>query len=172
MNAAIIKVAPDTGTNGVSVSLWLGAAGLSLCGVFMVQYFSIRAFPMANRQLRDLVFASPHRKRQYVSRKVLAIAISGPPLMTLWASTLFVVGIIIYIWETKFYRTRYRVFALVPVLGGALIAIISLILGEIIGTMMYFEVCLFLRVLPMTHDNYPAHTPISVALTRRHQAMV
>jgi FtsH-binding integral membrane protein len=138
MNAAIIKVTPDTG--GVSVSLWLGAAGLSLCGVFMVQYFSIRAFPMANKQLRDLVSNSAHRERKYVSRKVLAMAISGPPLMTLWASTLFVVGIMIYIWEAKFDRTRYRVFAILPILGGVLIALISLILGESIGSKMYSEV--------------------------------
>ena len=139
MNAAIIKVTPDAG--GVSVSFWLGAAGLSLCGVFMVQYFSIRAFPMANAQLRDLVSNPPPGGGQkYISRKVLALAISAPPLMTLWSSILFVAGILIYIWEAKFDRTRYRVFALIPVMCGVLIAFISLILGEYIGMMMHKEV--------------------------------
>lgn len=139
MNAAIIKVAPDAG--GLSVSLWLGAAGLSLCGVFTVQYFSIRAFPMANAQLRDLVSnPPPDGRRKYISRKVLALAISAPTLMALWSSILFVAGILKYIWEAKFDRTRYRVFALIPVMGGVLVAFISLVLGEYIGAMMHMEV--------------------------------
>jgi hypothetical protein len=138
MNAAIIKVSSRTG--GAAASLWLGAAGLSLCGVFMVQYYSIRAFPLANSQLRDLVSEKPRHKRRYISRKILAIAISGPPLMTFWATALFVAGIIVYIWETQWDRTRYQVFAFVPVAAGGAATLVALIFGEILGTVAYGEV--------------------------------
>lgn len=138
MNAAIIKVSSDVGS--ISASLWLGAAGLSLCGVFMVQYYSIRAFPMANSQLRALVSPSHKRGTTFLSRRLIAMAISGPPLMTFWATALFVAGIIVYIAETTFDRTRYKVFALVPVGAGVLATLISIIFGELLGTMMYVDV--------------------------------
>lgn len=138
MNAAIIKVAPETG--GAAVSLWLGAAGLSLCGVFMVQYYSIRAFPMANLQLRELVSETSRWHRAFISRKILAIAISGPPLMTLWATVLFVAGIIVFILETHWDRTRYKVFAFVPIAAGGAATLVAVVFGEILGTMMYREV--------------------------------
>jgi hypothetical protein len=138
MNAAIIKI--SSGSGGAAVSLWLGAAGLSLCGVFMVQYYSIRAFPMANSQLLELVSDQPPGKRRLISRKILAIAISGPPLMTLWATVLFVAGVVVYIWQTQWDRTRYKVFAFVPIAGGGSATLVALIFGEILGSMMYSEV--------------------------------
>lgn len=42
MNAGIIKIAPNV--KGVAPSLWLGAAGLSLCGVFLTTYYSVGVF--------------------------------------------------------------------------------------------------------------------------------
>jgi len=137
MNAAIIKISSSSG--GAAVSLWLGAAGLSLCGVFMVQYYSIRAFPMANSQLLKLVSDQPPGKRRLISRKILAIAISGPPLMTFWATVLFVAGVVVYIWQTQWDRTRYKVFAFVPIVGGGSATLVALIFGEILGSMMYSE---------------------------------
>lgn len=138
MNAAIIKISSDVGS--ISASLWLGAAGLSLCGVFMVQYYSIRAFPMANSQLRQLVSHREDEGPKFISRRLIAMAISGPPLMTFWATALFVAGIIVYIAETTFDRTRYKVFALVPVGAGVIATLISIVFGELLGTMMYVDV--------------------------------
>jgi len=135
MNAAVIKIAPHTG--GAAASLWLGAAGLSLCGVFIVLYFSVRAFPMTNLQLHDLV---SHGKPKYIiNRKLIAVSICGPPLIALWASALFVAGILVFIWETNFDRTRYRAFAFVPVAAGVAAVLVSLTLGEFIGSKMYYE---------------------------------
>jgi hypothetical protein len=140
MNAAIIKVSSHTG--GAAVSLWVGAAGLSLCGVFMIQYYSIRAFPLTNSQLRELVSLStrPRRKRTFIGRGILAMAIAGPPLITFWATVLFVAGIIVYIWDTQWDRTRYQVFAFVPVVAGGAATLVALIFGEILGAMKYSEV--------------------------------
>lgn len=144
MNAAIIKITPNIG--GVPASLWLGAAGLSLCGVFMVQYYSIRSFPMANSQLRNLLSESPSKKRKYFTPKLIAMAISGPPLMTFWATILFVAGIVVHISEATFDRTRFKVFAFIPVIAGVTATFISLVFGEILGTMMYGEVCSVLQL--------------------------
>lgn len=60
--------------------------------------------------------------------------------MTFWATLLFVAGIIVYIWETQWDRTRYQVFAFVPVAAGGAATLVALIFGEILGTMMYGEV--------------------------------
>src|ERR1700733_8650307 len=136
MNAAVIKIAP--GTDGAAPSLWLGAAGLSLCGVFMVLYFSARALTMTNLQLHDLV-SNPSAK-YVINKKLIALSICGPPLIALWASALFVAGILVFIWETKFDHTRYRAFAFVPVAAGVVAVFVSLCMGEFIGTRMYKEV--------------------------------
>jgi len=138
MNAAVIKVTPDTG--GTAASLWLGAAGLSLCGVFMVVYFSVRALPMTNLQLHDLVSNPRDRKPKYINGRLLAMSICGPPLIALWAAALFVAGILVFIWETKFDRTRDKMFAFVPVVVGVAAVLGSLAFGEFIGTKMYYEV--------------------------------
>jgi len=135
MNAAVIKIAPSTG--GAAASLWLGAAGLSLCGVFMVLYFSVRALPMTNLQLHDLV--SKGASSKYIPRKLIAVSVCGPPLIALWASALFVAGILVFIWETKFDRARYRAFAFVPVIVGVVAVVVSLSFGEYIGSKMYYE---------------------------------
>jgi len=134
MNAAVIKVTPDTG--GAAASLWLGAAGLSLCWVFMVLYFSLRALPLTNLQLHNLVSDS---KSKYLDRRLIALSICAPPLIALWASALFVSGILVFIWETKFDRTRYKAFAFVPVAAGVVGVLLSLGFGEYIGSRMYFE---------------------------------
>jgi len=135
MNAAVINIAHDKG--GAAASLWLGAAGLSLCGVFMVLYFSVRALPMTNLQLHDLVSG---RNSKYINRKLIAVSICGPPLIALWVTALFVAGILVFIWETKFDRARYRAFAFVPVAAGITAVLVSLAFGEFIGTKMTSEV--------------------------------
>src|SRR5580692_6458108 len=103
MNAAVITTASNTG--GAAASIWLGAAGLSLCGVFMVLYFSVSALPMTNLQLHNLV---SEEDSKYIDRRLIAVSICGPPLIALWAAALFVAGILVFIWETKFDRARYR----------------------------------------------------------------
>ena len=70
------------------------------------------------------------------------MSICGPPLIALWASALFVAGILVFIWETNFDRTRYRAFAFVPVAAGVAAVLVSLTLGEFIGSKMYYEVWL------------------------------
>ena len=135
MNAAVIKIAP--GTDGAAPSLWLGAAGLSLCGVFMVLYFSARALPMTNLQLHDLV---SNRNPKYIDRRLTALSICGPLITALWATVLFVAGIVVFIWETEFDRARYRAFAFVPVAAGVAAVLVSLTLTEYIGSKLYFEV--------------------------------
>ena len=134
MNAAVIKIAPSTG--GAAASLWLGAAGLSLCGVFMVVYFSLRALPMTNFQLHNLVSG----KSKYIDTRLISVSICGPPLIALWSAALFVAGILVFIWETNFERARYRAFAFVPVAAGVAAVLVSLVFGEYIGSKMYYEV--------------------------------
>jgi len=134
MNAAVIKIAPSTG--GAATSIWLGAAGLSLCGVFMVLYFSVRALPMTNLQLHYLV---SEEDSKYIDRRLIAVSICGPPLIALWSAALFVAGILVFIWETKFDRARYRAFAFVPVAAGVGAVLVSLAFGEFIGKKMYDE---------------------------------
>jgi hypothetical protein len=135
MNAAVITIASNTG--GAAASIWLGAAGLSLCGVFMVLYFSVSALPMTNLQLHNLV---SEEDSKYIDRRLIAVSICGPPLIALWAAALFVAGILVFIWETKFDRARYRAFAFVPVAAGVAGVLVALAFGEFIGSKMYYEV--------------------------------
>lgn len=134
MNAAIIKTTGST-VGGSETSLWLGAAGLSLCGVVLTQYISIRSYSISNHQLHNLVMMN-----SYVPQQIIAMGMSGPPLMAFWASVLFVAGIVVFIAQTDFKHTRYKAFALLPIVGGGFVILISLIVGEFLGTRLYKEV--------------------------------
>lgn len=105
---------------------------------------------MTNSQVRNLVTATTAGKGHayVISRTFVAMAISAPTLMALWSAVLFVTGIIIFVIDTTFDKTRYKTFALLPLGAGVCSIVISLLLGEIMGIVMYKEVS-FLRWFPM-----------------------
>lgn len=98
---------------------------------------------MTNSQIRNLVSTpKPGCPNLYfVPRSLIAVAISAPTLMALWSSVLFVAGVVIFVSETTFDRTRYKVFALLPLSAGVGSVVMSLLFGEIMGIVMYREVC-------------------------------
>lgn len=98
---------------------------------------------MTNSQIRKLL-ASPKpgdRHVYLVPRSLVAIVISAPTLMALWSSVLFVAGVVIFVSDTTFDKTRYKAFALLPLSAGVASIVMSLLLGEMMGIMMYQEVC-------------------------------
>jgi hypothetical protein len=109
---------------------------MSVCGVFIVQYFPIRAFSMADEEMGFLVDAG----NILVNVALLATAVASPVVICLWASVLFVVGMIDYILESDLGGLRYRIFAAVPVGFGVITVVMTLILGETIDRRMKAKV--------------------------------
>lgn len=109
---------------------------MSVCGVFIVQYFPIRAFSMADEEMGFLVDAG----NILVNVALLATAVASPVVICLWASVLFVAGMINYILESDLGGLRYRIFAAVPVGFGVITVMMTLILGETIDRRMRAKV--------------------------------
>jgi hypothetical protein len=133
MCAAILAIAPHPPEFATSV--WLGGAGLSVCGLFIVQYISIKAFPIADEGMADLV--KDHNG--YISTELLASAIASPVIIALWSSILFTIGIVDYVIEISLGGARYKAFALIPLGFGICITCVVLIIGELIG--LRLEAC-------------------------------
>ena len=110
-------------------SVWLGGAGLSVCGVFIVQYFPIKAFNITDEDMKTLV----QDGNPYIKTSLLAIAIASPVVIALWASLLFIAGVIDYIVQAEFSGNQYRVFTAIPVGFGVVTMVLTLIIGEIVG---------------------------------------
>ena len=109
---------------------------MSVCGVFIVQYFPIRAFSMADEDMGLLVEADS----EFVNVALLAAAVASPVVICLWASVLFVAGMIDYILESDLGGLRYRIFAAVPLGFGVITVMMTLILGETIDRRMRAKV--------------------------------
>jgi hypothetical protein len=76
MSAAVLAItprAPDFAT-----SAWLGGAGLSICGLFVVQYISIKAFAIADDVMGELV---NHENHYDINTMSLAWALASPVIM-------------------------------------------------------------------------------------------
>ena len=119
---------------------------MSVCGVFIVQYFPIRAFSITDEDMGFLVETG----NEFVNVPLLATAVASPVVICLWASILFVAGMIDYILESDLGGLRYRIFAAVPVGFGVITVVMTLTLGETIDRRMRAKVSLlflFFRAL-------------------------
>jgi len=121
MNAAILTVADPP---PLAFALWLGGAGLSISGLFIVQYFSIRAFPFTDEEIGDIV------NDRSIHTGVLGTAVASPVIITLWVAILFGVGVADYLIQKDL---KYRIIAGVPIALGFLFAIVTMIVGCLLG---------------------------------------
>jgi hypothetical protein len=141
MTAAIIAITPHA--PALATALWLGGAGLSVCGLFIVNYFPFKSFSIRNEEMVLLL----KEDNYYVSTALLAAAVASPVIMTLWASLLFTIGTVDYIIETPLGGTPYRVFALVPIGFGVVAVAATLTIGYIIGKRVEYRVSLCVTCL-------------------------
>ena len=87
---------------------------------------------MADEDMRFLVDSG----HEFVNVALLATAVASPVVICLWASVLFVVGMIDYILESELGGLRYRIFAALPLGLGVITVVMTLILGETIDRSM------------------------------------
>jgi len=127
MNAAIMAITPHA--PNFAYSAWLAAAGLSVCGVFIVQYFPIKAFSITDEDMGALV----QHGNPYINTTLLANSVASPVVIALWASILFVAGVIDYIIQADLNGARYKIFAAIPVGFGVASVVMTLVAGEILG---------------------------------------
>jgi len=137
MSAAILTITPNP--PHIASAVWLGAAGLSVCGLFIVEYFPIKAFPIADKDMLDLVAT----RKPYDVGGVLAIALASPVVIVLWSSVLFLIGVVDYVVEIPFGGSKYKVLALIPVGFGLCTTCAIVVIGEIIGQYLDAHVNLF-----------------------------
>jgi hypothetical protein len=128
MSAAILTISPPAPP--LAFSVWLGAAGFSVCGLFIVQCLLIQSFYISDKDMVILV-----RDSHYISSALLAIVVATPVVIALWSSTLFAIGITDYIIQnTRDKPLRlFRVFSLGLVIIGFIASAIVLIIGNMIG---------------------------------------
>ncbi|OBZ70322.1 hypothetical protein A0H81_09604 [Grifola frondosa] len=127
MSAAISAIAPHA--PDFAFAVWLGAAGLSVCGVFIVQYLPINAFSITDEDMGILVKDGNH----YIDTALLATSVASPVIMALWSSILFIVGVVDYIIEAPLGGLQYKIFALIPIGFGVITAAATLLIGAIVG---------------------------------------
>lgn len=125
MSAAILAISPPAPP--LAFSVWLGAAGLSVCGLFIVQYFPIQAFSISDEDMGKLV-----KDGNYINSALLAIAVASPVIIALWSSILFAIGIVDYIIENSRDK-QFMLLSLVPVAIGFVASAAVMIIGSIIG---------------------------------------
>ncbi|KAG2109045.1 uncharacterized protein F5147DRAFT_799114 [Suillus discolor] len=126
MSAAILAISPPAPP--LAFSVWLGAAGLSVCGLFIVQYFPIQAFSISDEDMAELV-----KGCNYINPTFLAIAVASPVIFALWSSILFAVGIVDYIFENTRGKPRFMLLSLVPVAIGFMASAAVMVIASIIG---------------------------------------
>ena len=134
MHAAILALSRQP--PNFAYSVWLGGGAMSVCGVFIVQYFPIRAFSMTDEDMGFLVETG----NEFVNVALLATAVASPVVICLWASVLFVAGMIDYLIETDLGGLKYQIFAAIPVGFGVIAVVMTLILGETIDRRMRAKV--------------------------------
>jgi hypothetical protein len=125
MSAAILAISPSAPP--LAFSVWLGAAGLSVCGLFIVQYFPIQAFSISDEDMGELVKDGP-----YINAALLATAIASPVIFALWSSILFVVGVVDYIIENPRGGPQFMILSLIPVFTGFMASAAVITIGSVI----------------------------------------
>lgn len=126
MNTTILAISPQA--PNLAFAAWLGGAGLSVCGVFVVQYFSIKAFSITDEDMGSILLEDD----DWVALALLASVIASPVVMKLWAAVLFILGTVDYIWETEAMSWGWKILAIVPVLSGTAVMVLAAVLGWII----------------------------------------
>jgi hypothetical protein len=126
MSAAILAISPPAPP--LASSVWLGAAGLSTCGLFIVQFISIQAFSISDEEMVKLV-----KNRNFLNSALLAIAVGSPIVISLWTSIFFAIGILDYIIENTHDKLPFMLVSLVPVTIAFMVGIVVMITGNIIG---------------------------------------
>lgn len=116
---------------------------------------------MANEDMGYLVDAG----NKFFNVALLATAVASPVVICLWASVLFVAGMIDYILESDLGGLMYRIFAAIPVGFGVITVVMTLILGETIDKRMRAKVRLLfitsrLDLSPMEFDEQVLSTRI------------
>jgi hypothetical protein len=126
MNAAILAISPLAPP--LASSVWLGAAGLSVCGLFIVQYLSMKAFSISDADMGELV-----KDGRHINTAMLATAVASPVIFALWSSILFAVGIVDYVIENYHGGPQYKLVSLVPIYIGFMASAAVMILGSVIA---------------------------------------
>ncbi|KAJ8596862.1 hypothetical protein M405DRAFT_804748 [Rhizopogon salebrosus TDB-379] len=126
MNAAILAISPLAPP--LASSVWLGAAGLSVCGLFIVQYLSMKAFSISDADMGELVKDGHH-----INTAMLATAVASPVIFALWSSILFAVGIVDYVIDNSRGGPQYKLVSLVPISIGFVASAAVMILGSVIA---------------------------------------
>jgi hypothetical protein len=119
----------NANTPDLARSVWLGGAGLSVCGIFIIQYFSIKAFSITDEDMKALV----QDGNQYINSALLANAVTSPVVIVLWASILFMIGVVDYVVKTTFHGPSYKIFAAIPIAFGLGSAVLTFVIGQILG---------------------------------------
>src|ERR1700730_5630826 len=132
MNAAILGVSEPP---PLAFALWLAGAGLSVCGLFIVQYFSIRSFPFTDEEIGLIV------NDKSIHTGVLGTAIASPVVITLWVAVLFGVGVADYLIEKDLHGHKYNILAGVPIALGFVFVVMTLIVGCVLGSNVAARVC-------------------------------
>ncbi|KAG1722682.1 uncharacterized protein EDB91DRAFT_201848 [Suillus paluster] len=126
MSAAILAISPSAPP--LAFSVWLGAAGLSVCGLFIAQYFPIQAFSISDEDMGNLV-----KDGHYINLAMLATAVASPVIFALWSSILFAVGIVDYIIENHRGGPQFMLLSLVPITIGFIASAATMMIGSVIG---------------------------------------
>lgn len=135
MHAAILAISPHAPP--LAFAVWLGGGALAVCGLFIVQYFSVKAFGITDEDIGALVDS----KQPYIDRPLLAVAMITPIVASCWAAILFAIGIFDYVVESDMGGWRYRVIAFIPVGAGLLAVLFTIILGERLVGKIESRVC-------------------------------
>ena len=154
MHAAILAIEPNPPP--FARGIWLGGAGISVCCLFIVFYFPIKAFPIRDEDISALVQEENH----FISVSLLSVAVASPVLMTLWASILFVTGIIDHLIQADLGGGIYRVIACIPLCFGFAAVVGTVVIGEILAWRIEVKVGFFLIISrQLTSESFPSPAP-------------
>ena len=151
MSAAILTIAHDP--PNFATAVWLGGSGLSVCGLYIIQYFPIKAFTISDQEMGELV----KEGNSYFDASLLAALVASPLIIALWAAILFLAGIIDYIIEMPLGGLRYKIFALIPIGLGVAVITMTMVTGGIIERRLAARVRYAL--LPTTYHSNSEYMP-------------
>jgi hypothetical protein len=134
MHAAILAISSPP---PLAFAVWLGGAALSVCGLFVVNYFSFKAFSITDEDMTELL--DPNK--QYIDIPLLAVALITPIVSACWAALLFAIGIFDYLVHNDGVGWRYRVIAFIPVGAGLIAVLMTVALGERLVQKVEAKVC-------------------------------
>jgi hypothetical protein len=135
MHAAILSA--GNAAPPLASAVWLGGAGLSVCGFFIVQYGPIRAFGIDDKDMKMLV----QDGNRYVKTSLLSAAVASPVIMALWSSILFAIGLVDNAIEADLGGKGYKILVLVILGLGIASAVSVLAIGEVTNWRIERQVC-------------------------------